>query len=277
MNVVILSQSYYVRNSFIGALIPRGILLYHVEHKDHLIEAIQKHEADVVVLDVIQEDFNDIFVLMREVKSHTSEIVKKAAIILLIGAIDKQNVTRAVNQGAIGFIKSNTSEDVIGAYIIDIYQKIKGAPPERKYVRVSLDVSNHNDRIGIKMRSPINSQLIMGVIKDISFGGLAIELVGTFAADSLATGVEIKNMQFIIDSKDVFVDGVVVAYKQNFLAIRFVNMPVQEREIISQFVFQRMSAIAKAEEKAAAEARAAQEKEAKKAEEAAAAEMKSNP
>jgi c-di-GMP-binding flagellar brake protein YcgR len=83
----------------------------------------------------------------------------------------------------------------------------------------------------------------MGLIKDISFGGIAVELVGTFPSESLAAGITVKNMQFILEGKDVFVDGIVVAYQKMFCAFRFINMSETVSEIISHYVFQRISSI----------------------------------
>jgi CheY-like chemotaxis protein len=243
MNACIYTQSNWVRNNYVNSLIPRGISLYHVEHGETLIEKILSTRSEIAILDVIQEDYDAIFALIRQIKSHESEIVKGASIILIIGSVDKTHVTSAIALGVKGFIKSNAEEDFVGNYIIEIYKKDKGAPPERKFVRVSFDTSNPNERIGIKFRSPINSQLIMGLIKDISFGGIAVELVGTFPKESLAAGVAVKNMQFILDGKDVYVDGVVVAYQRMFCAFRFVNMSETVSEIISHYIFQRISTI----------------------------------
>lgn len=83
----------------------------------------------------------------------------------------------------------------------------------------------------------------MGLIKDISFGGVAVELVGTFPKESLTAGLAVKNMQFILDGKDVYVDGIVVAYQRMFCAFRFVNMSETVSEIISAYIFQRISTI----------------------------------
>ncbi len=243
MNACIFTQSYYMRNTFVNALIPRGISLYHVEHGDELISRMIFTKSEIAILDVIQEDYDTIFPIISQIKSHESAEVRNASLILIIGAIDKAHVTSAIQLGVKGFIKSNAPEDFIGNYIIDIYQKETGSFPDRKYVRVSFDTTNTNERIGIKFRSPLNSQLIMGVIKDISYGGAAVELVGTFPKESLEPGVSVSNMQFILDGKDIYVDGVVVAYQKMFCAFRFINMSDTVSEIISHFVFQRISSL----------------------------------
>lgn len=241
MKVLITCQSNYVLNNFIGALIPKGIELSHVPQLDKVPEKLLTEKIDILVIDAIHGDFQPVFKLMRFVKSHSEESVNKVAILLLIGGIDRQSITEAVQTGAIGFIKSNSAGDAIVNYIMDIYQKVRGVPAERKFVRVSLDITDPNERIGVKFRSPVNSLLIMGLIKDISFGGLAVELVGTFPSESIAPSLEIKNMLFILDGKDVSVDAAVVAYKQSFCAFRFTDMSSSERDSISQFIFARMT------------------------------------
>ena len=241
MNVFIYTQSYYARNTFVNSLIPKGISLYHAERPESLLEKMNTLHCDIAVLDVIQEDYATIFNLVKEIKTNASENIRNSAVVLLIGTIDKQYITLAIQIGVIGFIKSNAKEEYISNYIIETYKKVKGAPPDRKYVRVSVNSSNPNERIGIKFRSPVNSQLIIGLINDISFGGIAVELIGTFPPDSLATGLEIKNMQFILDGKDVFVDAVVVAYTNKLCAFRFTDMTNQVQESISHYIFQRIA------------------------------------
>ncbi len=217
-----------------------GITLYHSEHSDELINKIQQNIPEIVVLDVINEDFTGIFELVKQIKNHSSDEMKKTAIILLIGSIDKQTITSAIQAGVIGFIKSNAAVDFVYKYIMDTYQKVRGVPPERKYVRIKIE---SNDRIGIKFRSPVNSRLIIGQIKDISFGDIAVELAGTFPPESIANGSEIKNMQFILEGKDVFIDGIVVVYQNKFCAFRFKDMTTEIKEIISQYVFKKICCI----------------------------------
>lgn len=243
MNVLIYTQSYYCRNSFVNSLIPKGIALYHAEHADGLLEKLSAHKTDIAVLDVIQGDYEGIFNIVRMIKASDIEEVKKIAVVLIIGTIDRQSITAAVQAGVIGFIKSNASEEFISNYVVEIYQKVKGVPPERKFVRVSIDTGNPNERVGIKFRSPVNSQMIIGLIKDISFGGMATELVGTFPPESLTVGMEIKEIQFILEGKDILIDGIVVAVQKNFCAFRFTNMSPQVREIICHYIFERMSGI----------------------------------
>ncbi|MEJ5283657.1 MAG: PilZ domain-containing protein [Brevinematia bacterium] len=243
MKVMVYTQSYFVRNMFVTSLIPQGINLIHVENPESLMQKISSDTPDIVVMDVIREDFDEVFQLVKAVKSSQDENIKKVAVILLISAIDKQYITAAVQLGVIGFIKNNSTGDFIASYLIKAYEKIKGTPPDRKFARVSLDPNNPNEKIGVKFRSPVNLQLIIGVIKDISFGGVALELVGTFPEDSLSVGMEIKNMQFMIEGKDIDVDAVVVAYQKKFCAFRFVNMSNDVKDTIAHFIFQRLSGI----------------------------------
>ncbi len=240
MNVLLYTQSYYARNIFVNALLPAGITLFHSEQPENVINDIQRHHPEIVVLDVIKEDFAAIFKLVKEIKNHASGEVNKTGIILLIGTIDKQTISNAIQYGVIGFIKSNATEEFVYRYIMDVYQKLRGIPPERKYIRVKIDP---NDGIGIKFRSPVNSQLIIGQIKDISFGGIAVELVGSFPPDSVTVGSEIKNMQFILDEKDIFIDGEVVACQKNTCAFRFKDMSTEIKETVSHYVFRKISSI----------------------------------
>lgn len=240
MNVVIHTQSYYVRKSFINALIPIGISLFHSESVEGLIQKISSKPTDIVVLDVIQENYDSAYKLMTAIKNHASEAIRKIGIVMLIGAVDKVKIAKCLQLGAIGFIKSSAENEAIAKYITGLYEKIKGVPPERKFTRVSLDITNESERIAVKFRSPENLQLIMGVIKDISAGGIAVELVGTFDQEAIKNGMEVTNMQFIIDGKDVLVNAIVVAYQKNFCAFRFSYVSQPDREIISQFIFSRI-------------------------------------
>jgi len=243
MKVLVYTQSYFVRNIFVTSLIPNGINLIHVEMKDALFAKVENENPDIIILDVIREDFDEVFQIIKVLKSNPKEEVKAIAIVLLVGGISKDYITDAVKLGVLGFIKSNATKEFISEYLIKLYEKLKGVPPLRKFARVSLNPSNPNDKVGVKFRSPINSQLIIGVIKDISYGGMAVELVGTFPPDSIAVALEIKNVQFMLEGKDINVDMVVVAYQKNFCAFRFVNMAKDVQDAISHFIFQRLASI----------------------------------
>lgn len=238
--VLIMTQSNYARNTFVNALLSKGITLYLAENGENLLYKIAQYFPEIVVFDVINEDFKNAFMFAKQIKEHFSEEFRKTAIILLIGAIDKQTISTAIQNGVTGFIKSNATEDFVYNYIVSIYQKILGVPPERKYVRVKID---SNERIGIKFRSPVNSRLIIGQIKDISFGGIAVELGGAFPPESLAVGSVVKNMQFILDGKDIDIDGIAVAYQKKLCAFRFTDMGNEIIEIISQYIFKKICCI----------------------------------
>lgn len=241
MNVLIFTQSYYVRNTFVNALIPKGIDLYHAEHADSLIDKLNSHPIDAIAIDVIQGNFDSVFNLVRIIKGSDKEEIKKIAVILIIGSIDRESITAAVQSGVIGFIKSSATEDFIANYVMEIYQKVKGVPAERKFARITIGATNASERVGIKFQSPVTNQMIIGVMQDLSFGGMAAELVGTFSPESVAVGIEVKNVQFILDGKDIVLDGVVVAVQKNFCAFRFTNMSPPVRETIAHFIFERLS------------------------------------
>jgi DNA-binding NarL/FixJ family response regulator len=237
MNVLINTQSYYARNAFVNALMPSGITLYHTDNPVNVINEIQQHLPEIVILDVIQEDYKRVFELVKKIKNHTAEEVKKTAVILLIGSIDKEEITSAIKAGVVGFIKSNASVEVIYKHIMDTYQKVRGFPANRKFVRVKME---HDDNISISFRSSSSSQLILGQITSISLGGIAIDLVGTFSSDNLSVGSEVKNMRFLLDGKGILIDGEVVAYRNNNCALRFNDMTAETGVSISQYIFKKI-------------------------------------
>jgi hypothetical protein len=241
MKVLLHSQANYVRNHFIASLIPRGIALYHAELPGKVAEAIIAQEADILVIDVIEGDFRRAFSLLLDLKNHENPMVRNIAPIFLVGDVDRENLTNAVKGGAVGFIKSGTNEENIANYLTGVYSKVKGMLPNRKFIRVSLDISNAEDRIGIKFRSPINSLLMIGFIRDISIAGMAVDLVGVFPKDSLSEGANIHGIQCIIDRKDMIIDATVVAWKKPLAALRFQNLPPQEIQTISHFIFHKIA------------------------------------
>lgn len=244
MNILVYTQSFYVRKTFINALIPVGISVFQTDHLSTLFHSVRKNSIEMIVFDVIQENYEEIFPELIKIKQGTEEgLPEKIGLLMLIGTVDKTQVTRALQLGVIGFIKSNASEETISKYIIEIYQKIRGIPPQRKYARVTLNTSLESERIGIKFRSSLNMQLILGVIKDISAGGIAVELVGTFDQAAIENGMEVKNMQFMLDTRDVLVNAVVVAYQKSFCAFRFTHLSQQDREAMSQFIFDKISRV----------------------------------
>jgi hypothetical protein len=233
LKVLIYTQS----DTFADALFHMGITLYRSKNPGDLIDKIQKYFPEIVVLDFTNEDSTATFKLVNQIKDHPDEKIKKTAIILLFGSIDIGNISSAIQAGVAGFIKINAAADLIYDYITTLYQKVRDVPPERKYVRIQIDPK---ERIGVRFWSPVNLILIVGRIKDISFGGIAVELVGTYPADSLAIGTELKSMQFVLDGKYVFIDGVVAACLEKFCAIQFRDITPEIKEIISRYIFEKI-------------------------------------
>ena len=235
MNIMIYTLSNYTRNMFVNALLPAGITLYQADLHENLIGKMERLSPDIVVLDAIQENISDIVELVKVIKNHPADNIKKAAAVLLICNIDRQDILLSIQAGVIGFIRSNSSMDYINKYLVSVYQKVRGAPPERKFVRVPYTVN-------ISFRSPASSQLIIGKIRDFSIGGIAVELGDRISAPSMDAGMFVKNMQFILDGRNISVDGIVVTNCSRLCGFRFFNISPEIKEIFSQFIFKRISA-----------------------------------
>ncbi|MCX7882862.1 MAG: PilZ domain-containing protein [Brevinematales bacterium] len=244
MEILIVTQSFYVRNQFVNTFYPRGVTVYHTDNAEQLLEKLRLYPGiEFVFIDVIHEEYVQALDILAKVKAFAVTQSRKIFALLIYVAIDKSIAARAIENGCVGFVKSNVGGDDLFLYTMQLYQKLKGTPPERKYVRISLDPSNPNERIGIKFRSPINSQLLVGVIRDISFGGLAVELVGMFPQEALNVNTQITNIQFMLDDRDVYADATVVAYdyRRRFCALRFTYLSHDDQEILASFIFNRVS------------------------------------
>ncbi|QJR22922.1 hypothetical protein BREVNS_2172 [Brevinematales bacterium NS] len=244
MEILIVTQSFYVRNQFVNTFYPRGVTVYHTDNAEQLLEKLRLYPGiEFVFIDVIHEEYAQALDILAKVKAFAVTQNRKIFALLIYVAIDKSIAAKAIEHGCVGFVKSNVGGDDLFLYTMQLYQKLKGTPPERKYVRISLDPSNPNERIGIKFRSPINSQLLVGVIRDISFGGLAVELVGMFPQEALAVNTQITNIQFMLDDRDVYADATVVAYdyRKRFCALRFTYLSHDDQEILASFIFNRVS------------------------------------
>ncbi|URA09952.1 PilZ domain-containing protein [Thermospira aquatica] len=244
MEIVIVTQSFYVRNQFVNTFYPRGVTVYHTDNADQLLEKLRLYpNIEFVFIDVIHEEFAQALDILAKVKAFAVTQKRTIYALLIYVVIDKTIAAKAIENGCVGFVKSNVSGDELFLYTLQLYQKLRGAPPQRKYVRISFDPANPNERIGIKFRSPINSQLLVGVIRDISFGGLAVELVGMFPQEALSVNVQISNIQFMLDDRDVYADATVVAYdyRKRFCALRFTYLSSEDQEVLASFIFKRVA------------------------------------
>ncbi len=244
MEILIVTQSFYVRNQFVNTFYPKGVTVYHTDNAEQLLEKLRLcPNIEFVFIDVIHEEFAQAFDILAKVKAFAVTQKRTIYALLIYVVIDKAIAAKAIENGCVGFVKSNVSGDELFLYTMQLYQKLRGVPPQRKYVRISLDPSNPNERIGIKFRSPINSQLLVGVIRDISFGGLAVELVGMFPQEALAVNVQISNIQFMLDDRDVYADATVVAYdyRKRFCALRFTYLSNDDQEVLASFIFKRVA------------------------------------
>ncbi|MEN2997489.1 MAG: PilZ domain-containing protein [Brevinematia bacterium] len=234
MRVLLVSPSRIVRDCFISELIPRGIVLSWCENvSDALSEMREKKTTfDVMVLESVSKydtinflsmfgglEVRPIIVLYTEIHSH-------------------EELYDYLKLGVGGFLQKPLNPKNIFPVITRAYENFKGAPPERKVVRVQLEEGE-----GIVEFTSKSGIRVIGNIIDLSVGGLAFSFAPKYA-NAFEEGEEIHYLKLILRSDETSLRGRVKAKdnERRVGVVIFTELNVDAVQKISRFIFFKTSA-----------------------------------
>ncbi|OHD57223.1 MAG: hypothetical protein A2Y33_07460 [Spirochaetes bacterium GWF1_51_8] len=241
MNVLVYTQSKFILERFVDALFPAGISVYHIESSLMIHNKIEKNKIDVLIADLTAENLRPILNSLSDIRGYHVPAIRDIIVILFVGNVTREIVARVLLSGADGYVMSTLRSDKLIQYIMKMYNQIKKGPPSLRFESVKLNPDIRPEYIAVKLLSPAAGQSILGVMLDLSLGGMAIRLVGTYDKNAIEKGMLLQNINFILLGHEIHIDGMVVAYKKDICAIMFTQLTEGDRHEICQFLFMKLA------------------------------------
>ncbi|MCX8028421.1 MAG: hypothetical protein N2712_00295 [Brevinematales bacterium] len=233
MKVLLISPSRIVRDAFISELIPRGIEILWCENISEILKKLGDKitSVDVVVVEVISK--YDVVSFLDAIKA----LNVRAAIVLYIDIHSQAEVYEYLKLGVMGFLQKPLKTGIIFNVLSKAYQNFKGAPPERKVVRVQLNEGEGT--VDFTLSSGVR---VIGSISDLSIGGLAFSYSLKYE-DKLVPSDEVFEIRIVLRNEDTYVKGKLKAKipEKHLAVLVFTELNVDAIHKISKFIFYKTS------------------------------------
>ncbi len=241
MNILVYTQSKFILERFVDTFFPAGISVFHCDSSIMIDRKITSHNIDILFINLNGENVRDATDILRAVRAHSDPVVLGVIVTLYIENVPKETVSRVLHFGADGIVQNSMTSEQLIHYSLMVYERTHKETPSLKLQNVRLNPNLPPEYIVVKLVSPLDDQSILGVLIDLSLGGMALKLVGTYAKNAIEKGMAFTNIEFILLGHEMRIDGIVAAYKQDICAIIFTQMTQSDRHEICQFIFMKLS------------------------------------
>jgi CheY-like chemotaxis protein len=110
---------------------------------------------------------------------------------------------------------------------------------KRHHIRIRTDP---DDLIRVHFKIKNYPHLVYGKILDMSIAGMAVELLKSPPRAFLAERTSVPHLSFSLDYKPVNTSGIIKVVRGKILVIHFYRLGTGEKNIISRYIFRRISA-----------------------------------
>jgi CheY-like chemotaxis protein len=237
MNCLILSSSPAERESLAYILLPIGVKAVPASSKKEALEIIEKDSQ--VVSAIVDVDNREIegSELIKELRENPD--TKHIKIIIHSVQSGRDFVVGFVETGIHGYLLKPLDQQKATQKLKEVL--IDRAPlqhEKRQHIRVNPDPG---ELLRMHFRVPGLTALISGKIRNISMGGVALELFNPPDEKALRPGVRIPTLQFNLGTNSLSPSGHVVLFKEKLLAIRFGPLSAEDRNNLARYIYKKLS------------------------------------
>ena len=237
MKALILDNSPAPREEIAYILLSFGVEGIGVSSRQEALSNIQNDkDLKVIILDVDKKELEG-YELIEELRKNADTSHLK--IVVQTIQSNKEFVVKMVELGVNAYLLKplirENAEQRLGEIVAATGQKQQ---EKRQHIRVNPDPG---ELLRVHFKLADGSKLISGKIRNISMGGLAVELFNPPNADQLAQGTHISKLQFALGAKELTPSGTVVIYKEKIIALRFGSINADAKHSIARYIYKRLA------------------------------------
>jgi len=237
MHCLLLEGSSVDRDKLSHLLLAIGVKAVPASTKAEAMDLVDK-DSEIIsaIIDVDSDEINGME-LAKELRGNPK--TQKIKVIVNSTQTGRDFVVGLVELGIHGYLLKPIDQQKVSQKLNEIL--IRGTPLEhekRQHIRVSPDPG---ELLRMHFRLPGLTVLIAGMIRNISMGGVALELFNPPEEKELQPGRHIPKLQFNLGTNMLSPSGNVVIFKGKVLAVRFDTLSPKDRENLASFIFKRLS------------------------------------
>ena len=219
-------------------LLSLGVQGLAVANRREALTQIEKQpDIKMAILDVDNKETEGMQ-LLRELRENKDTRSIKA--IAYSFQSNREFIEKMVEMGVAGYLLKPLDQERAKGKLRRVIAGISaGISEKRLHIRVPPDPG---ELLRLHFKVPAYPNLISGKVRNISMGGIAIELLGPVKENIILTGTKIPNLNFSLNNKPLSPSAQVVLVKEKFIALRFESMSGDERSNLARYIYKRMSA-----------------------------------
>ncbi len=237
MDCLLFESSSKDRDTLAQLLLAIGVKAISVSAKEEALKVIGASSELVYAIIDVDSAETDGLELVKDLRSNPE--TSRIKVIVNSTQTGREFVQSLVELGINGYLVKPFDQKKVSQKLKEI---LLGGPlyghEKRQHIRVSPDPG---ELLRLHFRMPGLTVLIAGKIRNISMGGVAVELFNPPEPDVLQPGSRIPKLQFNLGRNSLSPSGNIVVFKEKFLAIRFGDLSQQEREILAHYIYKRLS------------------------------------
>ncbi len=237
MNVLCYNIEKGLMESIAMRFLPKGFKFYTSDNVFDLKKILFSKGIRLIVADITSEkskdDINVQFLKWISSVDQTNEFKK----VVISRISDEYSIRRLMELGIQSFISKKNQTSVILDKLEAILEKVNSQVSDsRKHVRVSPTSSENPLAVFY-----IGKQKLEGRIINISMGGVLIQVSGEEKLLLVDKDEEIPRIQLTLNNRKIIVNALVVVKKKNLLALKYSSISENYREVLSKYIFQKIS------------------------------------
>ena len=244
MTCIILEPSKSDREQLSVVLLSLGIQGVQVPDRRQALDALKAHaDAELCVLDVDDKEAGGM-VLLKELRSQQQH--RHVKTVAYSYQSDRAFIEQMVELGVSCYLLKPFDQYKAKIKLQNLIKGMnQGISEKRQHIRVSPDP---NELLRLHFRVSGFANLISGKVRNISMGGIAVELLTPVPQSVIHSGVTIPSINFSLSNKPLTPATQVVLVKEKFVAMRFESLSSEERSLIARYIYRRMSELSMSEQ-----------------------------
>ncbi len=233
VSVLMYSIPEKIKNSIVHHFLPKGFEIFEQTNQNNINEILMQKEINFLLLN------------LEEIKNADYlETLKSGSLnknVSVMGFYEnEEKVVPELLKKMDYKIQNHLSELEMVKKISGIFGKAGIKPSERrKHVRVK---TNNRDNINISFYMKDNV-LLKGTVNDLSVGGAVFRMKNEENLEMLNLDTRIEGVRINLGGKLVRTSGIVVYKKDNFIAVRFVDLKKDFIKAVADFIFNKLTEI----------------------------------
>ncbi len=234
---MILDKSEASREELAHILLSFGIRGVGVQSREEAQKALQSDpEIGAAILDIDNKELEG-FELLKHIREKPE--TKHIKIVVQTFQSNREFVVQLAELGVHGYLlRPYDKEQATKRLKSVVVAPEAGQKDMRQHIRVAPDP---DELLRLHFKMPGNTSSITGKIRNISMGGVAVEILNLPENASLEPGDHISRLNFSLGSTALSPSGAVVIFKEKLLALHFGPFSEEEKNALARYIYRRLT------------------------------------